>query len=321
MLAADTKIKSLLMYRYKELPFNIFVVFTFIVLTCILLIISYQIIRKYPNKMKKVLFKIYHHGYKTSLILITCSSVIFTIVAYIIGFNTVNTYKLSPNFLIPNFARAIYGIILSGGFTALVIFCPAWIHYITKNMHKVSLQAEQKSRSRVNNVAKLVVTFAILLFIYVLIFLVDTKPFYMLNATVMQVIVSILLALALAASVLQYYTTIKNIKKLPLEITTVILSAFSYTMVIFIALFNIGGSVFTPNSGYNEYEYITTAEYGDCIILMKNGSEYVLEKFTYDEDSQAIIIYTNQYYVHNLSSAEIKRISYKKEVLLPNDSG
>ena len=53
---------------------------------------------------------------------------------------------------------------------------------------------------------------------------------------------------------------------------------------------------------------------------MKNGTQYILEKFSFDENSGTITIYTDKYYVENINSAEIKRISYQEEVLSNKNS-
>ena len=48
---------------------------------------------------------------------------------------------------------------------------------------------------------------------------------------------------------------------------------------------------------------------------MRNNTQYILEKFSYDKDSETITIYIDKYYVENINSAEIKKISYKERVL------
>lgn len=327
-----------------SLPFNlfdIFPIFTIIGILCILFSIGYYIVEKYIKKVEKFLKWIYQHIIKTTLTVFSFVSVVITIVAYILGMKVIRDYNLSFNFLMPKVAQAILIVILCALLLTVLILLFV-LAYMSINK-KISYQKNKKKRFK--NIFLLMIDilskFCILILTFAMLYIINRQVSYFLDKTTTSIIViisfflilisfflSILLENGIIKNQEQFhskdnfliYSVSKTKKKNSMKIMILLCFCIPYLLVSIISIINFGAIVFTPNVGKNEYEYITTPEYGDCVILMKIGSEYVLEKFTYDEDNQTITIYTDQYYVQNLSSAEIKKIPYNKEVLVPNNS-
>ncbi len=317
--------------RYPNLTLNIFLIFTFILSLGILFLISCLIIWKWFDKMKKIFLFISSNLFKSITIIFACMSVFITATAYSIGFYIVSYYNLSPSLLVPDVGQAVYGIIGGGAFLALTIGTPIWIYKFSK--HKmISFGNQNKNLFRILSItAHTAIVCLVQIAIYTMLYVICARPLWKFSHFTMSIITIVFLSLSLITSIIHsilYYR--ENTKKTEISKMAILMShkksepdlikiiistayIIFYALLLFIAICNLGASVFTPHSKY-QYEYITTEKWGDCVILMKNGTQYILEKFSFDENSGTITIYTDKYYVENINSAEIKRISYQEEV-------
>ena len=319
--------------------FDIYIVFTFIGILCILFAISYYIVGKYINKMEKMLNLILHHPVKMLLSGFSVGSIIITVVAYYMGISTANHYRLSWYFVIPKTAQAIPSVLFFTLMLVVLTAFPFFVYWILKLIN--TSNSRKKKKGYLAPILCFVVSSIFLVFLFSLLFLINIRATLIPNKYVSGTIciilficifISLLFLFLLESGVIKtqeqfgnkntalcYSVTKNNVHTNKVKRIIISFFAIPYIIVSVISIMSFGKIIFSPNSGKNEFEYITTAEYGNCVVLMKNGSEYILEKFTFDENSQTIYIDTNQYYVKNLDSVEIKRISYKEEILLPND--
>lgn len=89
--------------------------------------------------------------------------------------------------------------------------------------------------------------------------------------------------------------------------------AISYIALSIIPVTNTIKITFLPYSKSNEYEYITTKEHGDCVVLIRNDTQYVMEAFDYDEATGHLTVYAGEYYVQDLSDVTIRKITFESE--------
>lgn len=314
---------------------EIYAVFTFIGILCILFAVSYYFVEKYMDKIEKIFKWMLHHPVKALLSGFSVGSIIITVIAYILGIQTVNHYNLSWDFVIPQAAQAIPVFLLS---ISLLVTLSAFPFLIYSSINKDKKSHKKKT---IGYYVLWILGFgclsSILILIFYIVLSINIHAVLISNTTITIIIfsilflcifISLLLLFLLESGAIKtqeqfgskntslcYSVTKNNVQKIKIKSIIITCFAVSYTIISVISIISFGKIVFSPNSGKNEYEYVTTEEYGDCVILMKNGSEYVMEKFTYDEESKIITIYTDQYYVQNLSSVEIKKISYREEIL------
>ncbi len=147
----------------------------------------------------------------------------------------------------------------------------------------------------------LIVLMCILCTVYVM----ASKPFHIFSENCMFILTTIFLSICLVSAILLYILGYKDsiqhkafqkkIEKYFIMLLHNILSSGCRC-----GLYAIYRSYFHPHTKYNEYEYIETQDYGDCVILMRNNTQYILEKFSYDKDSETITIYIDKYYVEKI---------------------
>ena len=83
--------------------------------------------------------------------------------------------------------------------------------------------------------------------------------------------------------------------------------------LLLISIISIIQTILSPYSKSNEYEYITTKEHGDCVVLIRNDTQYVMEAFDYDEATGHLTVYAGEYYVQDLSDVTIRKITFESE--------
>ena len=300
---------------FPNFPMDFFIILSSLIVCGIICCILYRIQEKYQIKMKKLIAKIRNHYIKYAMIFFATIGAVVTAVAYITSFMTINTYNLSSELIMPNIGKSIYSIICGILFLTLIIGCPLAL-LIGKTKKRFPPIKSYIWYFIGKGGFMLILLICILCTVYVM----ASKPFFMFSENCMFILTTIFLSICLAAAILLYVLGYKDSvqhKSFQKKLKNILLCCCitSYLPVAGVACVQFAGVIFTPHTKYNEYEYIETQDYGDCVILMRNNTQYILEKFSYDKDSETITIYIDKYYVENINSAEIKKISYKQKVL------
>lgn len=297
--------------KYSHIPMYIYIVFTFFLLFIILYIILWNIEEKHVEKIKDIVQKINKHIFKTGITLFTVTGAICTIIAYIVGIRVVSKYNLSTLFLIPDKAKTIYGILVCAGLLTSTIGFSLWARYVAKKR----LFSLNKETTKVYNFASLCLNIffglAPLAITYFMVFTITSQPWWRLNRNIMFWISLILIvAISLASLILFfiYYMDNSTHKK-----SCLLLYMVSYVFIFIISIGIMAPSVFSAYSGVSEYEYITTKEHGDCVVLIRNDTQYVMEAFDYDEATGHLTVYAGEYYVQDLSDVTIRKITFESE--------
>lgn len=300
---------------FPNFPMNFFIILSSLIVYGTICCILYRIQEKYQIMIKKLLAKIRNHYIKYAMIFFATTGAVVTAVAYITSFVTINTYNLSSELIMPNIGKSIYSIICGILFLTLIIGCPLALLIGKTKKHFLPIKSKI-GRFIGEGSIMLIVLMCILCTIYVI----ASKPFYIFSENCMFILTTIFLSICLVSAILLYILGYKDSiqhKAFQKKLKDILLCCCitSYLLVAGVACMQFTGVIFTPHTKYNEYEYIETQDYGDCVILMRNNTQYILEKFSYDKNSETITIYIDKYYVENINSAEIKKISYKERVL------
>ena len=294
-----------------DLYWPIFFCCLFLILCVTIILILGYIGEVYKKRIAKWVKKARKHWIKYSSVTFSFFSAIVTVVAVGTSMYTVQTYHLSPDVIILNIGKAIYSIVFFALTLTLLIAYPAFFLWTVK-------KDEQKAPAgqKTDKVAAGIGHGLMLLIITAttaLMFSITARPFVFIpNQTVMTVLSSVIWGtywITLTALFIFRFLHSSNAR---LKRFTGYVCYGAFAVGVILVIMFLASILFTPHTAYRQYEYIQTEEYGDCIILMRNGTQYILESFTFDEERQEITVYNDKYYTVNLNAAEMKKITYKE---------